>query len=137
MRGRAADLSCSVVTSFVKVDRFCVSPFNLGTGLTFVVTASLLVVGTKRLHIFHPAQHSHLYISITPPQTNTSLIPHPPSSSKLDWKQYPMLRRALEDVRTTSCEVGPGESVLIPEGWYHCVESVGDEPAVSVNHWFR
>jgi oxalate decarboxylase/phosphoglucose isomerase-like protein (cupin superfamily) len=26
---------------------------------------------------------------------------------------------------------------LIPEGWYHCVESVGDEPAVSVNHWFR
>lgn len=95
------------------------------------------MIGTKRLHIFPPSQHSHLYISITPPQTNTSLIPHPPSSASLDWAQYPMLQRALEDKRTVACEVGPGESVLIPEGWYHCVESVGEGAAVSVNHWFR
>lgn len=95
------------------------------------------VTGRKRLYIFPPRQHSHLYINPTPPQTNTSLIPTSPSSPEFDTTRWPLLRRALEDDQTRMCELGPGESVLIPEKWYHCVESVGDEPAISVNHWFR
>jgi hypothetical protein len=46
-----------------------------------------------------------------------------------------LLSRAFQTQGSCFAELGPGESVLIPEGWYHSAESL--EVGVGVNAWFR
>ncbi|KAL1411573.1 hypothetical protein Q8F55_002537 [Vanrija albida] len=45
------------------------------------------------------------------------------------------LRAAFELDGACEARLGPGDSVLIPEGWWH--SAVGLEPGVGVNAWFR
>ncbi len=54
-----------------------------------------------------------------------------------DAQEWPLLETALSDSETLAAEVGSGDTLLIPQGWYHCVEAIGTDGSVSVNHWFR
>lgn len=46
-----------------------------------------------------------------------------------------LLHRAFAGAEACIATLEPGESVLIPEGWYHSAE--GLEVGVGVNAWFR
>lgn len=35
------------------------------------------------------------------------------------------------------CEVGPGDGLFIPKGWWHSIKGVGEGITGSVNWWFR
>jgi hypothetical protein len=41
---------------------------------------------------------------------------------------------ALEGLQ---CEVGPGDGLFIPKGWWHSIKGVGQGMIGSVNWWFR
>jgi len=66
---------------------------------------------------------------------NTSRIQGPPSPEMAI--AYPGLEDALNHKDACFAEMKGGDTLLIPEGWFHCVEAVGDVGSVSVNHWFR
>ncbi|TVY16036.1 hypothetical protein LARI1_G007339, partial [Lachnellula arida] len=34
-------------------------------------------------------------------------------------------------------DVGPGEALFIPKGWWHSIKSIGPTVTASVNWWFR
>lgn len=121
-----------------------------------------IVFGQKRIHLFPPYLSSNLYLSNHPLHLNTSTIPissppipsssYPPDSISKEpepidpendstrtqlFTTYPLLLPALLDTETRYLILNPGETLFIPEGWWHSVESVGEEGEVSVNHWFR
>lgn len=104
----------------------------LTTNLTYMVS---LVTGQKKVYLFHPDCREHLYISGTPPYTNTSKMRSPPAFAS--FQRYPEFRKAWFEARTASCTIQSGSTLLIPEGWWHSVETVGSEGSISVNHWFR
>lgn len=121
----------------------------------------MAVIGRKRFQLVPPSAAHHLAISTRAPYTNTSTIPisvstiaaHTssgprtnPAAADVDQDltdlpdgniaQYAnMLRAAFAADGACSAELGPGESVLIPEGWYHSAE--GLDIGVGVNAWFR
>ncbi|WVQ72386.1 hypothetical protein IAR50_001938 [Cryptococcus sp. DSM 104548] len=109
------------------------------------------VVGRKIFHVVPPAAAPHLNPSPKPLHGNTSQIPIPvsrilsPLSDPADLTDLPpntlaecreRLRRAFDLDGSCQVEVGPGESVLIPEGWWHAAEGI-DGPGVGVGAWFR
>ncbi|KAN0065048.1 hypothetical protein ACQY0O_001541 [Thecaphora frezii] len=97
------------------------------------------VVGRKRIHIFPPTAESSLYLNPSGPQSNTSQVEM--EEALLDTgkeqmeKEWPLLEKALGATLTAAVEVGPGDAMFIPRGWFHCVMSL--ETSVSVNWWFR
>ncbi|RSH87252.1 hypothetical protein EHS25_003161 [Saitozyma podzolica] len=115
------------------------------------------IIGTKTFHILPPEAERLLDINPRPPHTNTSQIPisvsalfgsaspptagHPapppePESNAETLSQY---RAALAEASKLpgACEarLGPGESLLVPEGWWHSAEGI--ETGVGINAWFR
>ncbi|ODN81989.1 hypothetical protein L202_02318 [Cryptococcus amylolentus CBS 6039] len=109
------------------------------------------IVGRKIFHVVPPAASPHLNPSPKPLHANTSQIPIPvsrivsPLSEFADLDDLPpntlvecrdRLRRAYELEGGCQVVVGPGESVLIPEGWWHAAEGI-DGPGVGVGAWFR
>ncbi|WWD17183.1 hypothetical protein CI109_101621 [Kwoniella shandongensis] len=117
------------------------------------------IIGKKTFHILPPEARHHLDISALPRHTNTSQIPLPvsrifsptslsPFSSKDDLDDLSdlppdtvastrvELERAFELPGACQVDVNAGESVLIPEGWWHAAEGV-EGAGVGVNAWFR
>ncbi|ODN94186.1 hypothetical protein L198_05037 [Cryptococcus wingfieldii CBS 7118] len=107
--------------------------------------------GRKIFHVVPPAASPHLNPSPKPLHANTSQIPIPvsrivsPFSESADLDDLPpntlaecrdRLRRAYELEGGCQVVVGPGESVLIPEGWWHAAEGING-PGVGVGAWFR
>jgi hypothetical protein len=101
------------------------------SALHFDQTENLLVQvrGTKRLRLFPPDQSRFLY-------------PHPPWSSlpqfsrvdlaRPDLRRFPRLSRASGFVTN----IGPGDAVYIPSGYWHDVES--EELTISLGfRWWR
>lgn len=39
--------------------------------------------------------------------------------------------------RGMECQLGPGDGLFIPKGWWHSVKGVGEGMTGSVNWWFR
>jgi hypothetical protein len=114
------------------------------------------VIGTKTFHVLPPEAERFLDISPRPPHTNTSQIPisiaalfgstspptaghRAPPESDLDAETLSRYRAALVEAFKLpgACEarLGPGESLLVPEGWWHSAEGV--ETGVGINAWFR
>lgn len=91
------------------------------------------VVGRKRIHLFAPHLAPYLYINQTAPQRNTSTI-----ASEHDLlhpaHDRPLLSTALASEDAFVTELGPGDVLYIPKGWYHCVQSLSI--SASVNFWY-
>lgn len=47
------------------------------------------------------------------------------------------LRGAFWEKEGFECEVGPGDGLFIPKGWWHSIKGVGEGMVGSVNWWFR
>ncbi|CCF52687.1 hypothetical protein NDA11_000261 [Ustilago hordei] len=92
------------------------------------------VVGRKRIHLFGPQLASYLYINKSGPQQNTSTIA---SEQELlhPAEDRPLLATALASEDAFLTELGPGDVLYIPQGWYHCVQSLST--SASLNFWYR
>ncbi|WRT66501.1 uncharacterized protein IL334_003460 [Kwoniella shivajii] len=117
--------------------------------------ANVAVQGNKIFHVLPPESAQHLSPSGLARHTNTSQIPLPVSRifpransvfpnddglGDLPMNIINTCRSQLEKAFAMdgACEVylKEGESVLIPEGWWHAAEG-GDGPGVGVGAWFR
>ncbi|KIR55603.1 hypothetical protein I315_01476 [Cryptococcus gattii Ru294] len=109
------------------------------------------IVGRKRFHLLPPAASHYLDLSPIPRHANTSQIPVPVSRilsdgpSNEDLRDLPQgtiqkckeqLAKAFSIPGACQIDVAAGDSVFIPEGWWHTAEGV-DGPGVGVNAWFR
>ncbi|EIW70413.1 hypothetical protein TREMEDRAFT_29073, partial [Tremella mesenterica DSM 1558] len=105
------------------------------------------LIGRKRFFLLPPDARQFLDISPDPPYTNTSQIPLPvtrllsdtPSEDVPPNILHRYRRLLLEAIKMNgACRVvlNAGESVLIPEGWWHSAEGI-DGPGIGVNAWFR
>ncbi|CBQ73493.1 conserved hypothetical protein [Sporisorium reilianum SRZ2] len=91
------------------------------------------VVGRKRVHLFAPELAPYLYINKSGVQRNTSAIA---SEQELlaPSPDRPLLSTALASENACVVELGPGDVLYIPQGWYHCVQSLST--SASVNFWY-
>lgn len=113
----------------------------------------MLVLGSKTFYVLPPDAASVLDPSTDPRHANTSTIPLPvsalftpsggPSAGAMD--EFPPrileraranLSKAFEMAGASTVKLQEGESVLVPEGWWHSAEG-GDGPGVGVGAWFR
>ena len=114
---------------------------------------AITVVGRKSFNILPPAAKALLDPSTNPLQGNTSIIPisiarifadtsdssnssaddPPPDEIQRYRKQ---LKEAFELPGACQVDLAAGESVLVPEGWFHSAEGIGG-PGVGVGAWFR
>lgn len=125
-----------------------------------VTTLRPPVIGKKKFWLLPPSSAGYLDISPSHPHTNTSTIPisvsaiFPPSSSsspkseagvvggdisditveKMD-RYKDLLTRAFDVDGACEVELREGESVLVPEGWWHSAEGIST--GIGVNAWFR
>lgn len=108
-------------------------------------------MGRKTFHLLPPDASPYLDLSPIPRHANTSQIPVPVSriisggSTNEDVRDLPQetiqkckeqLEKAFSIPGACQVDVAAGNSVLIPEGWWHAAEGV-DGPGVGVNAWFR
>ena len=110
------------------------------------------VIGSKTFHVLPPSATPLLYPSTDPRHANTSTIPLPVSAifspspqtlrsmegipPEIINKARENLEKAFELPGAALVKLEPGESVLVPEGWWHSAEG-GDGAGVGVGAWFR
>ncbi|WP_394829359.1 cupin-like domain-containing protein [Pendulispora albinea] len=82
------------------------------------------VFGRKRVVLFCPDQTPYMYSASV--SLNTELI----DPDHFDRARYPLLARAVR----TECIIEPGDILVLPLGWYHCVWALS--PNISVAHVF-
>jgi hypothetical protein len=88
------------------------------------------VIGTKRISLVPPTRHASMYLRTAPASHQnveidySSLDPVNP-----DWKNH----ARFAEVSVSKCELGPGDTLYIPCGWFHYVESLS--ATCSINCW--
>jgi hypothetical protein len=92
-----------------------------------------VVAGRRRFTLFPPDQVGNLYMGpfhVTPAGTPVSMV----HLTNPDFERYPRFVQALE--HSQQAELGPGDAIYIPYGWYHHVESLADVNML-VNYWWN
>ncbi|KAK5995202.1 Bifunctional peptidase and arginyl-hydroxylase JMJD5-like protein [Cladobotryum mycophilum] len=98
--------------------------------------------GNKSLRLLTPAHGDRVFLDI-----QTQLGRHGSSRIRTTEMMEGEERQMLHDIiwnthpqeNVYSVDVGPGDSLFIPKGWWHSVKSMGTEGGLngSVNWWFR
>jgi len=89
--------------------------------------------GTKRVSLFSPSQTSNLY----PFPISNGKMPatfSQPYIDQPDFSAYPRLATALKHRKTIV--LAEGETLYIPVGWWHEVESLGEGNICSINRFW-
>ena len=89
--------------------------------------------GRRRFTLFPPDQGVNLYIEREKP----SPAGRPISLVNLrspDFNEYPRYTDALE--AGCEAELGPGDAIFIPTGWWHGVEAL-DDVNLLINYWWK
>lgn len=88
----------------------------------------LAVIGSKRFHLFSPADFANLYMQ----QIGASAFLRSPVDPRApDFAAYPLYRRA----RCVSVDLRAGDLLFLPLGWPHFVESL--ESTFTYNYWLH
>ena len=85
--------------------------------------------GTKRLLLWAPSNYPHLYVN--PTGARHERHSQLGELEQVDLARYPKFARA----EALSCELGPGELLFIPLGWFHYVRTL--DFALSINHFWH
>jgi hypothetical protein len=83
------------------------------------------VVGAKRVRLYRP--DSHVYPITDRPHMNASAV-----DAEAPGPEFPLFPTKPDAL----VEIGPGDALLIPEGWWHHVRCIAG-PSFSLNYWFR
>ncbi|MCB9228021.1 MAG: cupin-like domain-containing protein [Deltaproteobacteria bacterium] len=71
------------------------------------------VMGKKTVDLYAPNQHKWLYLERSCNMYQPSLV----QVHKPDYKEFPLFKNA----KKFSVEINPGDLLIIPKGWFHCV----------------
>jgi hypothetical protein len=105
---------------------------KVNTHFDLVYNIACVVGGRRRFTLFPPDQLHNLYVApldFTPSGAPVSLAP----LGTADPARFPRLAEALRHAR--HAELGPGDALFIPYGWWHHVESLAPFN-VLVNYWW-
>jgi hypothetical protein len=106
---------------------------KVNTHFDLVYNIACVVGGRRRFTLFPPEQLHNLYVApldFTPSGAPVSLA----QLTKADHSRFPRLAEALRHAR--QAELGPGDALFIPYGWWHHVESLTPFN-VLVNYWWN
>jgi len=106
---------------------------QINTHFDLVYNIACVVAGRRRFTLFPPEQLPNLYLApldFTPSGAPVSLAP----LTTADAARFPRLAEALRHAR--HAELGPGDALFIPYGWWHHVESLTPFN-VLVNYWWN
>jgi hypothetical protein len=106
---------------------------KVNTHFDLVYNLACVVGGRRRFTLFPPDQLHNLYVApldFTPSGAPVSLA----QLTTADPARFPRLAEALRHARQV--ELGPGDALFIPYGWWHHVESLAPFN-VLVNYWWN
>ncbi|UVO51278.1 cupin-like domain-containing protein [Sphingomonas sp. SUN019] len=94
---------------------------------------AVVAAGRRRFTLFAPEQLPNLYLGpfhLTPAGTPVSMV----HLTAPDLTRYPRFADALASAQ--EAELGPGDALYIPYGWYHHVEAL-EAANLLVNYWWN
>jgi hypothetical protein len=106
---------------------------KVNTHFDLVYNIACVVGGRRRFTLFPPDQLTNLYVApldFTPSGAPVSLA----QLTSADDARFPRLAEALRHAQ--QAELGPGDALFIPYGWWHHVESLAPFN-VLVNYWWN
>ena len=95
-----------------------------------VYAASMQISGRKRFTMFHPDDGPFLYpVGATGSRSNVPAEIFTVTGITPDvLRSYP----ALAHAKRITCDVAPGEILLVPPDWWHTARAMGPDPSVSI-----
>jgi hypothetical protein len=105
---------------------------KINTHFDLVYNIACVIGGRRRFTLFPPDQLPNLYLApldFTPSGAPVSLA----QLTQPDHARYPRLAEALRHAR--QAELGPGDALFIPYGWWHHVESLTPFNVLA-NYWW-
>ena len=128
------------------------STLKVGPRIPVLPQTDPIVIGSKTFYVLPPDAAPLLDPSTDPRHTNTSTIPVPVSSlfptlsqqlqgiddipPRIINRSREKLEEAFKLPGASTVSLQAGESVLVPEGWWHSAEG-GDTAGIGVGAWFR
>jgi hypothetical protein len=106
---------------------------KVNTHFDLVYNIACVVGGRRRFTLFPPDQLPNLYVApldFTPSGAPVSLA----QLTQADHARFPRLAEALRHAQ--QAEVGPGDALFIPYGWWHHVESLTPFNVLA-NYWWN